>query len=348
MKGLYVLGGRQKRALLRNRNEWTRYEGALILQVDPDTGEVRTCAEYDTPPEARAGAEASMMFKAGTLGGDRLYVCTSTEVLIYQAPQFEVVGYISLPCFNDLHHVCLGGEGRLLAASTGLDMVVEFTEAAEVLRVWNVLGEDPWGRFSKDVDYRRVATTKPHRAHPNYIFHLGTDIWVTRFEQQDAVCLTRQGRRIAIGLERVHDGNVQGDSIYFTTVDGRVVIADRHTLQVSSIVDLNRISGASREPLGWCRGLWLVDDSRVWVGFSRIRETRFMENLAWVKRALDRLERPSHIALYDLAAGQCLHEIELESRGLSVIFSILPAVESRSEPRLLDADPRLERLAEVP
>jgi hypothetical protein len=347
MSGLYILGGRQKRALLKNRSEWTRYEGAVILQADPESGEIRVCAEYDSPPAVRAGPHASITFKAGTLRGEKLYTCTSTEVLIYKVPEFEIAGYISLPCFNDLHHVCLGGDGRLLAVSTGLDMVLEFTESGEVLNEWNVLGEPPWERFSKNADYRRVATTKPHHAHPNYVFHLDDELWVTRFEQQDAICLTRPGRRIGIGLERVHDGIVQGDWVYFTTVDGKVVIADRHTLQMSSIVDLNQISGG-REPLGWCRGLMFESETRVWVGFSRIRETRFMENLAWAKRALDRLEKPSHIGLYDLAAGRCLQEIELESQGMSVIFGILPAVESPAAPRALQHEPRPDQLAKVP
>src|SRR5579859_448174 len=222
MRRLYVQGGRQRKALFKTHHEWTAYDAAVILELDLETGGSRVCVEYATPRHAQT-EEASIIFKSATLRGNHLYTCTSTEVLIYQLPQFALVSYVSLPCFNDLHHVCPTPEGDLLAANTGLDMVLEFTREGKVLREWNVLGEDPWEHFSRDIDYRQVFTTKPHRSHPNYVFYLGEDIWVTRFEQKDAVCLTRPGGRIAIGLERVHDGHVHGNWIYFTTVDGTVI-----------------------------------------------------------------------------------------------------------------------------
>jgi len=325
MKGLYVLGGRQRKALVKTEEEWNLYERALILQIDPETGASSVRVDYTTPLEARAGTEASVLFKAGTRQGDTLYACTATEVLIYKLPDFKLIGYVSLPCFNDVHHVCPIDEDRLLAVSTGLDMVVEFTRQGEVLRQWNVLGEEPWGRFSKAVDYRRVASTKPHPSHPNYVFRLGEDIWVTRFCQKDAVCLTRSTSPIAIDVEKPHDGVIWEDRIYFTTVDGRVVIVDRDTLQVSQVVDLNLIDNGSRALLGWCRGLLVLDEARVWVGFTRVRKTKLLENLNWVKHAFRDVEKPTHLALYDLSAKKCLQEIDLESCGMNIVFSIFPA-----------------------
>jgi hypothetical protein len=38
------------------------------------------------------------------------------------------------------------------------------------------------------------------------------------------------------------------------------------------------------------------------------------------------LEKPSHLALYDVAARECLQEFDLESHGVNVIFSVFPAV----------------------
>jgi hypothetical protein len=37
-------------------------------------------------------------------------------------------------------------------------------------------------------------------------------------------------------------------------------------------------------------------------------------------------EKPTHLALYDLATRQCLQEIDLESCGMNVVFSVFPAV----------------------
>jgi hypothetical protein len=324
MKGLYILGGRQKKTLLNAKEEWHLYERALILELDPESGASKVRVDYETPLDARAGEDSSILFKSGTLRGNRLYACTPTEVLVYQLPRFKRVGYVSLSCFNDLHHVRPTDQRNLLVANTGLDMVVEFTPQGEVLRQWNVLGEDPWERFSREIDYRRVASTKPHRAHPNYVFQLGSDVWVTRHVQKDAVSLTGS-TRIAIDVEKPHDGDVFAHGIYFTTVDGHVVVVDPNTLQVCNVVDLKLIDNESRALLGWCRGLLVLDEARVWVGFTRVRKTKFRENLSWVKHAFRDTVKSTHIALYDLSAKKCLQEIDLERHGMNIVYSIFPA-----------------------
>jgi hypothetical protein len=132
-------------------------------------------------------------------------------------------------------------------------------------------------------------------------------------------------------VQRPHDGYLSGDRIYFTTVDGHVVIANRKTLKVEDTIDLNQMSGEPGRVLGWCRGLLPLDERYLWVGFSRVRPTKFVENVAWV-RGYSRRHKPSHVALYDLKTKTCEQEIELEPHGIGVIFSLLaaPAVESSS------------------
>jgi hypothetical protein len=322
---LYVTGGRQKKRILKTEEEWNLYERALIFCLNPAAQTCETCIDYVTPPEVRPGEETSILFKGGTLKDSRLYICTSTEALVYTVPGFDGVGYVSLPCFNDLHHVSPTSDGALLAVSTGLDMVVEFSPEGVVMREWGVLGTDPWIRFSKQIDYRMVPTTKPHRSHPNFVFQIDQDIWVTRFVQKDAVSLTRPDQRIEIGVEKPHDGLVYRDWIYFTTVDGHLVIVNKKSLQVAEVVDLNLIDNESHALLGWCRGLCVVDERLVWVGFTRVRKTQFMENINWVKHAFREAEKPTHVALYDLAARKCLQEVDLEVYGMNVVFGIFPA-----------------------
>ena len=226
MAKLYILGGRQRRPGLREtKQEWHWYEAALILEVDTLSGIVRTCVEYETPREARASDKSSINFHCGARLGNRLYTCTTTEVLIFKLPQFERIGYISLPCFNDLHHVTPVSDGNLLVVSTGLDALFKLTPQGRILAEWSALGEDPWARFSRAVDYRRVETTKPHLSHPNFAFELDGEFWVTRFNQRDAISLNGCGKRIDIALEKPHDGLVCGDRIYFTVVDGKIVVA---------------------------------------------------------------------------------------------------------------------------
>jgi hypothetical protein len=294
MSHLYLLGGRQRKLLFKNEEEQRLYEAAIILLLDTSAGTAKVALEYKTPPEARASDESSIAFKTASLIGNKLYTCTSTEVLIFEVPGFK----------------------RMM-----------FTPEGQVLGEWNVLGEDPWSRFSRDVDYRKVESTKPHQSHPNSVFQLGEDIWVTRLSQKDAICLTTPGKRINIDVQRPHDGLVCGDQIYFTTVDGRIVIANRHSLEIDRIIDLNEIHRArnQEELLGWCRGLLPLDERKLWVGFTRVRKTKLTENVMWIKHAFKEKERPTHIALYDIAEKTCLQEIDLEDFGLNVIFGIYPA-----------------------
>src|SRR5215813_191531 len=110
MTGLYVVGGRQKPGVDWNtKAEWHHYSAGLILFVDPDTGSMRPCAEHVSPPEACAAEQdPSILFKTGTLVGNRLHVPTQTELLVYTVPSFERVAYLSLPCSNDVHLVTPG------------------------------------------------------------------------------------------------------------------------------------------------------------------------------------------------------------------------------------------------
>lgn len=323
---LYVAGGQQRalRPLTASQEDWYEYQKGVIVDLDTTAGTASTAVEYISPPEACPPEAPAILFKSGTLVGDRLYLCTQTEVLVYRVPSFERETYISLRLFNDVHHVRPTPDGNLLVANTGLDMVVELRHDGSIVRLWNVLGEEPWTRFSPETDYRRIPTTKPHLAHPNHVFYVGDEPWATRFQQKDAVSLLDPTRRIEIGLERVHDGVVHEGRVYFTTVDGHVVIADTSTLEVVEVMDLTK----SHPPdmlLGWARSLY-IDGDRMWVGFSRIRPTKIRENVGWVLRGLKR-DFGTHVGCYDLRTGRSLGMYNVESFGLSAIFGIFPAPE---------------------
>ena len=323
---LYVAGGQQRalRGLTADMDSWYEYQKGVILEIDTRAATAKTVFEYVSPADVAPPSQPAILFKSGTLVGDRLYVCTQTEVMVYRMPSFEREVYISLPFFNDVHHVRPTPDGTLLVANTGLDMVVELTPHGDVVKMWNVLGEDPWARFSRDTDYRLVATTKPHLAHPNHLFYVGDEPWATRFQQKDAVSLVDPSRRIDIGLERLHDGVVQDGRVYFTTVDGKVAVADLQTLKVVEVIDL-----AKAHPddmlLGWARGL-MLDGDYMWVGFSRIRPTKIRENVGWVLRGLKR-DFGTHVGCYDLRTGRSVQQIPVEDAGLSAIFGIYRAAE---------------------
>jgi hypothetical protein len=240
---------------------------------------------------------------------------------VYALPGFELLHYVSLPCFNDVHHVRPSPSGNIVVANAGLEMVLEMTQAGEIVQAWNALGEDPWAHVDPEVDYRKIST-KPHRAHPNYVFYIDNELWATRFHQGDAISLDEPDRSVHLSDERVHDGLLCDGKLYFTTVDGKIVVVDSKRLEVIETIDLATFSD-DRVLLGWCRGV-LVDNHRLWVGFSRIRPTRFRENVSWVARGFRR-GKPTHIACYDLERRTCLTEIDLEPTGLAALYSILPS-----------------------
>ncbi len=328
MTDLYVIGGRAK-PNRRNLEEWHGYESGLILRLNSETGAGECVAEYVSPPETCPDDQPSITFKAGTLSGDRLHVCTQTEVLTYRLRDFRRQNHISLPIFNDVHHVLPTDDDGYLVAVTGLDMVAELGPDGAVRREWGVLGNDTWERFSREIDYRKVPTTKPHRSHPNFVFRTGSDIWVTRHFQRDAICLTNPDRRIDIGVGGPHDGLVVGDRVYFTTVDGAVVRADVNTGAVEKLLSANDIV-RTEQPLGWCRGIQVLDERHVLVGFSRIRQTRFRDNVQWVKDRLKSLARygqshltkPTRISCFDIERKALCWDFNLEDFGMNAVFSI--------------------------
>lgn len=327
---LWVVGGEQ-RVQFSKPKEWTQYRQAVVVQVRD--GRPERVLEYETPPERRPDGETpSHVFKAATFEGDTAWLCTQTEVLVCDFPDFRIRRVISLPCFNDLHHVAPAPDGRLFVAVTGLDAVAELTPEGELIRLVSVLGGSPWDRFSPDVDYRKVPTTKPHRAHPNFIFFLDGKPWVTRFNQRDAVPVDGVNGRPAfeIGVdEGVHDGHIVGGGLFFTTVGGCVVRFDLATGERTAF-DLNRLQEPDEDrPLGWCRGVLPVADGRqAWVGFSRLRYTTLRRNLSWLRHGFRETEhhreRPTRIALYDLGNGEPVlrRQIDLEGVRMGAVFSI--------------------------
>ena len=324
---LLIVGGRQRQAEWIGKREWNRYGQAVVLRLNPKTMSSEVLIEHETADDCRPTDETSTVFKSGAFRDNTLHLCTQTEILIYEYPTLTRSNCVSLPFFNDLHHVTPTETGNLLVAVTGLDMVVEITMSGKVLREWDVLGRNTWSRFSKDIDYRRVVTTKPHDSHPNYTFAYKDEIWVTRFEQKDAVCLNRPDRRIEIGIERPHDGILHQHRAFFSTVDGHIVIANMNTAKVERVLDLNQLN-ATGKPLGWTRGLFIVDDDLIIVGASALRETSLRRNLRWVKHKFTKSafidSMPTHIALYDISKERCIWREILDDPTLDALFYILP------------------------
>ncbi|MGD0420702.1 MAG: hypothetical protein ABSA68_14170 [Xanthobacteraceae bacterium] len=322
---IWVVGG-QQRGVTHWTKEWNLYKKALVVKAEG--GRVQVVLEYQSPPEHCAEGSPAILFKAASIQGDRAYLCTQTEVLICEFPSFAIRQIISLPCFNDVHHVAVAPDGRLFVAVTGLDAVAELAPDGTLLQLVSVVGGSVWDRFSPMTDYRKVMTTKPHLSHPNFIFFLDGEPWVTRFQQRDAVPLNGKANGRAafrVGMEGIHDGYVTADHVYFTVISGFIVRFDLTSGRMQSF-DLNKIDNArSDRPLGWCRGILPLGD-KVWVGFSRIRYTTLRHNLDWIRRGFRHAGRyppaPTRIACYDFQNQTVVDQINLESAAINTVFSI--------------------------
>lgn len=321
---LLVVGGEQRKDKLTK--EYQRYKKAVITIVDVETKQAETVVEYVTPEQYCAWADdPSILFKSGHIEDDCLYACTQTEVLVYALPSFKCIKYITHPWMNDVHHVRPSPWKTILVVSTGLDMVLEFNGEDELINHWSTVSENPWSRFDKSIDYRKVLTTKPHHSHPNFCFVLNGKIWVTRLNQRDAINIVNWNEKFAIDVEQPHDGLVVGDDIYFTTVDGRVLIFNSTSRQSKKHIDLNLISQKNKA-LGWCRGVLPLENNHCVIAFSRLRPTKWKEYLHWVKYKLAltdiKLEEPTRLAGYNFSSGTIEWECDLEPFGVSEVFSV--------------------------
>src|SRR5579862_4058509 len=156
MSDLHLVGGVLRSSFFKQLPEWNYYRKALILRLQTDTKKADVVVDYESGSDCCPAESPSILFKSSTLAGDKLYACTQTEILVYQLPEFKLLHYISLPCFNDVHHVTPTPQGNLLVADTGLDLVLEIDITGNILREWSAIGEETWKRFSRDVDYRKV------------------------------------------------------------------------------------------------------------------------------------------------------------------------------------------------
>ena len=107
MNNFYISGGQFRRSVFQKLEEWESCRRAMVVEIDPVNKTSRKSVEYESPKEAAADELPAILFKYACAIDNKLYTCTSTEIIIYDLPSFRVATYISLPIFNDLHHVCL-------------------------------------------------------------------------------------------------------------------------------------------------------------------------------------------------------------------------------------------------
>ena len=100
-----------------------------------------------------------------------------------------------------------------------------------------------------------------------------------------------------------------------------MVTVDINTFTVKQVFNLNKITNANKH-LGWCRGIKVLDQNKVIVGFTRLRPSNNPEANNQSFWEISEGVSPTRIACYDLSKGELLWEHSLEQYGLNAVFSI--------------------------
>ena len=305
-----------------NKREHWRYDRACLIELDWQTGRVVRELSYVSPDVQRA-LQGHMTFTHGDRHKDRLFVPTATEIVEIDLSSWTISNVVTSPHFNDIHHA-LRVDDEFLVCNTGLDAVHRMTSCGKLLETWSASGTPTWNKYDVEKDYRPIST-RPHVVHPNYLFFLNNEVWVTRPHCEDATRLTDHKCRISMPCGQPHDGILIGNELYFTTTNGHVVRFD-HVRSQYFITNLSK-SEKRNQQLGWCRGICPLADNTAIVGFSQFRRTKHKEMAHWIlndgKAAL-----PSRLAHFDLGSGKCLREVSLTGRFEgAAIYSIFDASE---------------------
>lgn len=211
---------------------------------------------------------------------------------LYQIdPQtFRVLGIISHPLVCDAHGIA-GDERFLVSVLTCKDTVVLTDFEGNVIDYFTIMQDLTVMKESgiEEVDWRFVS--KQYRGscgfwHFNFVQLFGDEVWLTSRNASCFVILNLKTLKVHLRLinhrtpNLIHDGKKKGKRYYFTSVDGKVIIAENsefsemltdsdeqyldninlyHRDLVQKTIRLDDSSSLGREP-NWCRGIEVVND----------------------------------------------------------------------------------------
>jgi len=274
--------------------------------------------DYRPPPE-NLEEGLSVRFTGGCPWRGRWFQTTSTELVIFDMADWSVERVISHTSFNDLHGVAVI-DNEIAVVNTGLEMVQFLDTDGQIVREMNVASKPTWERFDRSTDYRKVVSTKPHEVHVNHAFKLDGQWWATRCLMCDAINLNNPKDRIEIAVGHPHDGFKRGDFVYFTTTNGHIVVANATTRKVEEVINIEALD--STEGLkGWCRGLE-IDGNYAYVGFTRLRATKWKKAFRVFKDIMHGSARDSHICKIDLKRKAIVDTLVYKDIGSAAIFSL--------------------------
>lgn len=303
-----------------------RGELGVLGVFDTERRDIVHLYEYRPPEPLRGGQYFQLT--GFEFAGDLLYAAAFNEVLVFDEwPPRRPVERISHPQFNDLHH-CIPADGGVWVANTGLETVDFVSLDGSLKERFDLLANEPGARqIEPGIDYRLIPDTKPHVRHVNHLVEVDGALWATQLRTCDAISLgTPRPQRLFLDMGMPHDGRWIRDRLVFTTTNGHLVELDPSRPARQRCWNLAELTPGLQQ-LGWCRGVCGHPDEpdQVFVGFSKIRRSRWLEMGYWIKH--QHATPPGRIALYDLAQRSCLDTWTIGPDPGFILFQIdvLPA-----------------------
>lgn len=325
MSGYLLISGAKERKNGFELGEGKYYEQAKLLKLNLADGGVEVVMSKSDGGEHYPDEHPNLQYTSCCLVDDVLWLPTDTEIYKLSYPELDIIKVISYPFFHNVHSVNVF-DGKVYVTSTGLDLVAVLDTEGDIIELINTEGKDVWHRFSEDTDYRLIHSTRPHDCHPNFVFMADGQPWVTRCKQQDAVCLSNVDEKIEITLVEkrisVHDGVMYKGKVYFTTVDGYLVVTDPASKKREQ--EINMLSHIKESQLGWARGLSITEEGICYVAFSRLRRTKMKDKLAWLaKGQFDKMKFiPACVLAFDLNTQTVVNKYDLSIDEIDAIYGV--------------------------
>jgi hypothetical protein len=295
---------------------------------------------------------ATKGFAGGSLSEDgTLFVAAHAAVVRIDPRRALVTGILHQPCMNDLHDVAVH-EGLLYVSNTGLGAVDVFgldgtflgshallPAWANARRIggldlpvggppvrpgWSGDSPEPWATHREPDGYHATDRFSapfhrlkvPDHLHVNHVTPLGNRLIATCFA--DGCLRDLQTFAVVKCLPELflHDGQVEGHSLWLTAINGTLV-----ELNAATLAETRRLAVFETGHYGWCRGL-AIDDNRILVGLTEVREDRLPRH-----RWADRNARGSEtsVLLIERSSGRLLSRIDLSDKERhSKLYSIVP------------------------
>lgn len=319
----------------------------VVWWVDLASGRSEVLARWEPPAHLRVPAKglAGASMRDGTL-----YAAAHAAVVRIDVARATVTGVMHQPCMNDLHHVAVVDE-RLVVSNTGLGSVDVFgldgcfLGSHALVPGWTTArrmsGQEPpawsdvlgagwagsppanWPAPADDTYYSRDLAAPFHQRkvrdhlHVNHVASHGGRLIATCFADgslRDLGALEIVWQRAGAFL---HDGVVDGGSLWLTAIDGTVLELDVATFGVKREL---RVFDTGRT--GWCRGLALRGEQLLVVGLSEVRRERLPRH-RWAERDPD--ESETSVLLLDRRDGRLLARVDLTDRARhSKLYSVIP------------------------